>query len=76
MVFLFYLTIYVMKNKKKQKQQTRKELENRVFVFLWERNPELLMEFFDLTERQLYDRVRYLGLSWKNTGIFQQHKGE
>lgn len=64
----------VMKKKKKNKQLTRKELENKVFIFLWERNPELLIELFDLTERQLYDRVRYLGLMWKNLVIFQQEK--
>ena len=29
-------------------------------------------EFFDLTDRQLYDRCRYLGISWKNTGKVQQ----
>jgi hypothetical protein len=63
-----------MKKKKKNKQLTRKELENKVFIFLWERNPELLIELFDLTERQLYDRVRYLGLMWKNPVIFQQEK--
>lgn len=48
--------------KKRKKVLTRKELENKVFSFLWIRNKELCKEFFDMTDRQLYDRVRYLGL--------------
>ena len=63
--------------KNKNKHLTRKELENRVFVFLWERNPELLMEFFDLTTEQIRQRCYYLGLKFvENSSVFQQHKGE
>ena len=56
---------------KKKRKITRKELENKVFVFLFSKDPEMCKEFFDLTDRQLYDRCRYLGISWKNTGKVQ-----
>jgi hypothetical protein len=47
---------------KKKRKPTRKELENRIFSFLFLRDEKLLREFFDMTDKQVYDRARYLGV--------------
>ena len=48
----------------RKKKLNRKELENKIFTYLWLKDPQMAIEFFDISERQAYDRVRYLGLAW------------
>ena len=53
------------KGEMRKKRLSRKELENKVFIYLWLKDPSMVMEFFDLSDRQVYDRCRYLGLTWR-----------
>jgi hypothetical protein len=48
----------------RKKKLSRKELENKIFTYLWLKDPVMAIEFFDISEKQAYDRVRYLGLAW------------